>query len=56
MNLIPFGPSSLMCLRLFMDGVTPWGAVEQGNQRLLTKNSKPFISLDCLSVRGMVAL
>jgi len=39
LNLIPLGPSSLMCLRLFMLRVTGFSTVEQGNQRLLTKNS-----------------
>jgi len=39
LNRIPFGPSSLMCLRLFMLRVTGFSTVEQRNQRLLTKNS-----------------
>jgi len=39
LNRIPFGPSSLMCLRLFMLRVIGFSTVEQGNQRLLTKDS-----------------
>jgi hypothetical protein len=55
LNLIPLRPFSLMCLRLFMPPEMAGFTVEQGNQRLLTKDSRSYTGHDCLSGRRKAA-
>lgn len=50
---MPFGPSSLMCLRLFMCALDAGKPVEQGNLGMLTNGSKELTSLDSLRGRRL---